>query len=77
MDDSKVLCIGFDYRIDFYDIEEDPLYPKFIRSMQVICTYSFGHLKLNDNLIMIYDRNYQLSVLEVKNYNFTLKTVEF
>ena len=77
MDDYKVLCIGFDYRVDFYEIEEDPLYPKFIRSMEESCTYSTGHLKLNDNLIMIYDRNYQLSVLKVKNFNFTLKTVEF
>lgn len=32
MDDSKILCIGFPFHVDIYDIGEDPLMPKFIKS---------------------------------------------
>jgi hypothetical protein len=30
MDDSKVLCIGLGDRVEFFNIEEEPLTPKLI-----------------------------------------------
>ena len=40
MDHSKILCIGFRERVkrvDFYNIEEDPLCPKLIKRIDFSC----------------------------------------
>ena len=50
MDNSKVLCIGFDSHVKFYNIEEDPLNPKLISSFD---TRGTSVLKLDENLVLI------------------------
>lgn len=49
MNDSKILCIGFGKRVDFFNIEDDPLYPKFIKSYD----YSGSLIKLDEKLLLI------------------------
>ena len=74
MGDSKILCIGFLSRLDFYNIEDNPLYPKFIKSLNNSGSQMIVHLKLDENLLLLQDNNTkQLSVLCVKNNDLTLK----
>jgi hypothetical protein len=73
MANSKILCIGFKDEVLFYDINIDDK-RNFKYKFQ---TKNYFHFKLDEDLILIYDLNDKLSVISVKNSNFTSKTVNF
>ena len=77
MDYSKILCIGFDMRIDIYNIEENPLYPKLIESIENKDKMR-EILKLDEQLLLLVNKNqYKVcfNVICFKNYNYTMKKV--
>jgi hypothetical protein len=53
MDDSKLLCIGFDDFANIYSIEQDPLCPKLIKNIDYEGNKMTRNLKLDENLIII------------------------
>ena len=53
MDDSKILCIGFNSRVDLYNIKEEPLCPKLIKSLLISESPTIILLKLDENLLLL------------------------
>ena len=52
MDNSKLLSIGFSDRLEIYNIDEDPLHPKFIKRFDY-SGCSLVHVKLDENLLLL------------------------
>ncbi len=53
MDDSKILLIDFALYLEIYNIEEDPLHPKFVKRLDFGWGKSHFYLKLDENLLLI------------------------
>ena len=48
MDEYRILCVGFEYKMELYNIEEDPLCPKLKASTKNYGVYHQRIVKLDE-----------------------------
>lgn len=55
MDKNKVLCIGFDFQVEIYNIKDNSLCPTLIKRLRFLSNKIMIKLKLDEHLLLIYD----------------------